>query len=103
MIKKYQKEVDDWFRKKDWDYWAPCEITTRLSEEVGEFAREVLHRYGPKKKRADQEKSDIEEEMGDIIYTLICFANANDLNLDRGIRRSLDTVTSRDKNRFNKK
>ena len=103
MIKEYQKEVDAWFKKKGWEYWGPFEIMTRLTEETGEFAREVLHRYGPKKKRADQEKGELEEEMGDIIYTLICFANKHNLDLDKGIKGSIDTVTTRDKDRYNKK
>jgi NTP pyrophosphatase (non-canonical NTP hydrolase) len=44
----------------------------------------------------------MEEEMGDIIYTLICFANSHGIKLDDAIRKSLDKVTSRDKDRFKK-
>jgi NTP pyrophosphatase (non-canonical NTP hydrolase) len=99
-MKKYQKELDIWFKKNKWKYWKPHEILARLFEEGGEFARLVNHIYGPKKKKLDEKDQELEEEMGDIIYTLICFANSNGLNLDRGIRKSLDKVMKRDKNRY---
>ena len=43
----------------------------------------------------------MEEEIGDIIYTLICFANSNNIDLDKAIRKSSDKVMERDKNRYN--
>ncbi len=43
----------------------------------------------------------MEEEIGDIIYTLICFANSNNIDLDKAIRKSFDKVMERDKNRYN--
>ncbi len=99
---EYQKEVDAWFKKQGWDYWEPLAITARLFEEGGEFARLVNHVYGPKKKKLDEQKQDMEEEIGDIIYTLICFANSHDIKLDVAMRRSIDKVTFRDKDRYTK-
>ena len=75
-------------------------MTARLFEEGGEFARLVNHIYGSKKKKFDESKQDMEEEIGDIIYTLICFANQSGIDLDVAIRKSLDKVVKRDKNRF---
>ena len=66
------------------------------------FARLVNHVYGPKKKKLEEVEQDMEEEIGDIIYTLICFANANNISLDSAIRKSLDKVVKRDAERFNK-
>ena len=99
-MNEYQKEVDAWFKEKGWDYWEPLAITARLFEEGGEFARLVNHVYGPKKKKLDEQAQDMEEEMGDIIYTLICFANSHNINLDEAVRKSLDKVSGRDKDRF---
>lgn len=98
----YQKEVDVWFKEKGWSYWEPLAITARLFEESGEFARVVNHVYGPKKKKLEEEKQDMEEEIGDIIYTLICFANSHNISLDTAIRKSMDKVVERDKNRYDK-
>jgi len=102
-MKKYQKELDKWFKENGWKYWSPLSILARLYEESGEFARLVNHLYGDKPKRSDEKRQDMEEEIGDIIYTLICFANANNVDLDKAIRRSFDKVIRRDKDRYKKR
>lgn len=102
-MKKYQKELDKWFKDNKWQYWSPLSILARLYEECGEFARLVNHLYGDKKKRDDEKKQEMEEEMGDIIYTLICFANSNNIDLHKAIRRSFNKVIKRDKNRYKTK
>jgi len=99
-MKEYQKELDEWFKKKDWKYWGQLSILARLMEETGEFARLVNHLYGEKPKRSDEDEQNLEEEIGDILYTLICFANANNIDLDNAIRKSFDKVITRDKNRY---
>lgn len=100
---KYQKIIDEWFKEQKWDYWKPHEILARLFEEGGEFARLVNHIYGPKKKKLSEHVQDIEEEIGDIIYTLICFANTHNIKLDNAIQKSIDKVMLRDKDRYTKK
>jgi len=69
-------------------------------EEVGELARLVNHEFGPKKKKDTEAPQDFEDEIGDVIYTLICFANINNIDLDKAIKRSFNKVMNRDKNRF---
>lgn len=99
-MKKYQKELDKFFKKNDWPYWPPLSILARLFEECGEFARLVNHLYGDKKKKETEAAQDLEEELGDIIYTLICFANSNNIDLDRAIKKTFKKVIKRDKHRF---
>lgn len=99
-MEPYQKELDQWFTEKKWPYWEPLAITARLFEECGEFARLVNHVWGPKKKKLDEVSQDMEEELGDIIYTLICFANSQNISLDAAIRKSMDKVMERDTNRY---
>ena len=101
-MKNYQQELDAWFKEQGWPYWSPLSILARLMEETGEFARLVNHLHGDKKKRTDETEQNLEEEMGDIIYTLICYANAHGIDLDRAIRKSFDKVVRRDKDRFSK-
>jgi len=95
-----QKQVYQWFKEKDWPYWNPHEILARLVEEVGELARLINHEYGPKKKKSNESGQNIEEEIGDILYTLVCLANTHDIDLDEALQKSIDKVESRDKNRF---
>ena len=99
-MKKYQEELDKWFKEQGWEYWFPHEILARLMEETGEFARLINHMFGPKKKKASEAEQEVEEEIGDIIYTLICYANSNGVDLDRAIRKSFDKVITRDKGRY---
>ena len=101
-MKKYQKELDKYYKKEGWEYWPPLSILARLVEEVGEFARLVNSAHGPKKKRVDEKEQDPEDEIGDILYTLICYANSQKLDLDRSIRKSLDKVARRDNKRWSK-
>lgn len=95
-----QKRLDTWFKEQGWEYWRPHEILARLMEETGEFARLINHEYGPKKKKSEERAQEFEEEVGDILYTLACFANTHQIDLEAALRRSIDKVASRDKGRF---
>jgi NTP pyrophosphatase (non-canonical NTP hydrolase) len=99
-MEKYQQELDKWFKENNWQYWTPHEMLARLYEEGGELARLVNHIYGPKKKKTDEAEQEMKDELGDILYTIICIANKENLNLDEAIRSSFDKVMKRDKNRY---
>lgn len=99
-MQKHQKELDKWFKKNNWKYWSQLSILARLMEECGEFARLVNHLYGEKRKKTGEHEQNLEEELGDILYTLICFANSNSINLDQAIKKSFKKVMARDLKRF---
>ena len=99
-MKKYQKELDKFFKENRWPYWPPLVILARLFEECGELARVINHLYGKKPKKKMEAEQDLEEEVGDILYTLICFANSLNIDLDRAIKKSFKKVIKRDKYRF---
>ena len=103
MMKKIQRKVDEWVQSYKIGYFKPLEILARLTEEVGELARELNHRFGPKKKKATENTKDVESEMADIIFTLACLANSLDLDLDRGFKGVMGKIKSRDKDRWEKK
>ncbi len=102
-LKPIQKDVDEWAQQFKIPYWQPLEIMARLTEETGELAREVNHRFGPKKKKSAEEKKELEDEMGDIIFTLCCLANSQKIELDDAWKRVMDKCYGRDKERFEKK
>jgi len=99
MIKQ-QKRINTWFKKKKWSYWSPLSILARLTEEVGEFARIVNHTYGEKPKKTTEAVQHVEEELGDVLYTLACFANKNNFDLDKALEKSIQKVEQRDKDRY---
>lgn len=102
-LKKIQKEVDDWIKKFKIGYFKPLEILARLAEEVGELARELNHRFGPKKKKATENSKEIGDEIVDVIFTLICLANSLHINLDKFFKKMMDKLNERDKDRWEKK
>jgi NTP pyrophosphatase (non-canonical NTP hydrolase) len=99
-MNQHQKALDEWFKEKGWPYWQPLEILARLTEETGEFARLINHAYGPKKKKNGEAEQNFADEIGDIIYTLACFANSHGIDLDEALKMSIEKVTTRDKDRF---
>ena len=100
-LKAYQKEVDNWIKKQmKTGYFPPLSIIARLAEETGELAREINHKYGPKKKKPTENKQDIGEEIADIFFTLICLANSLDIDIDDAFKKKMKKLKSRDKNRF---
>ena len=102
-MKKYQKQVDEWISQNKYGYFKPLEILARLTEEVGELAREINHRFGPKKKKTSETENDLGDEMADIIYTVICLANSQNIDLDTHLKRILKKYDTRDKDRWEKK
>jgi NTP pyrophosphatase (non-canonical NTP hydrolase) len=102
-MKEIQKEVDEWVQQYKIGYFKPLEILARLTEEVGELAREINHRFGPKKKKDTEDVKEIEDELSDIIFTLTCLANSLDLDMDRGFKKVMDKYNTRDKDRWEKK
>lgn len=78
-------------------------MLARLSEEVGEVARIVNHKFGDKPKKATEEHEDLGDELADVIYTVICMANSQGIDLDEPMRRAIAKLETRDKGRFPKK
>ena len=99
-LKDIQKEVDDWTNQFKLQYWSPHEMIARLAEEVGELAREVNHRWGPKKKKPTEDNKEIGDEIADIIFNLCCLANSQKIDLDEAFKRTMEKLYSRDKDRF---
>ena len=73
-LKTLQDQVDRWISQFEEGYFHPLTNLTRLTEEVGELAREVNHRFGQKTKKPGEADGDLAMEMADIIFVLICMA-----------------------------
>ena len=84
-------------------YFKPFENLARLIEEVGEVARELNHRFGPKKKKSTEAEKDLGEELADVIYTVICLANSLNIDLDKSFKKVMTKLNTRDKDRWEKK
>lgn len=102
-LKANQKEVDRWISQYKLGYFQPLEILARLTEEVGEVARELNHQFGPKKKKASEASAHLDEELADVIYTVVCLANSQKINLDSAWKKVMKKLYTRDKDRWEKK
>ena len=64
-LQSMQTEVDDYIQQFKTGYFSPLGQMARLTEEVGELAREVNHYYGEKQKSRRKPKT-VSEELGDV-------------------------------------
>ena len=98
-----QSEVDAWISQFEEGYFPPLSLLARLSEEVGELARELMHQYGGKKPKAGEEIGDVGGEIADAIFVLVCLANSLDIDLDEKFAAMMAKYRSRDAERWTKK
>jgi NTP pyrophosphatase (non-canonical NTP hydrolase) len=98
-----QRRVDDWVSQFEEGYFHPLTNLARLTEEVGELAREVNHRFGQKTKKPEEAPGDLAMEMADILFVLICMANREGIDLQQAFDRMMEKVTARDEKRWTKK
>jgi NTP pyrophosphatase (non-canonical NTP hydrolase) len=102
-LRDVQTRVDTWVRQFEEGYFHPLTNLARLSEEVGELAREVNHRFGEKTKKRDEPEGDLAMEMADILFVLICMANREGIDLQEAFDRMMRKVETRDDSRWTKK
>lgn len=102
-IEDLQSEVDNYIGQFKEGYFSPMELMARMTEELGELSREVMHEFGPKKKKASEREGSIQDEMGDMLFVLICMANSLDIDLQEAHDRVMEKFNSRDKDRWTRK
>lgn len=99
-MKDMQDEVDTYISQFKEGYFSPLAMMARLTEEMGELAREVNHYYGEKPKKNDEEAKTMEQELGDVLFVMICLANSLDIDLDEAFGLVMDKFNTRDKDRW---
>lgn len=96
-----QHQVDHLIRE-EWQstYWTPLSSLARLTEEVGELAREINHSYGEKPKKESEAQGNIATEMGDILFILASLANSIGVDLDSAFENVMAKYQRRDAQRW---
>lgn len=102
-IRDLQMEVDTYISQFKEGYFSPLAMLARMTEELGELAREVNHFYGEKPKKTSEVERTIEEELGDLFFVLICFANSLHIDLEQAHDYVMHKFATRDKDRWTKK
>nr|WP_077247212.1 nucleotide pyrophosphohydrolase [Bacillus wudalianchiensis] len=102
-IKEMQKEVDEYIGQFKEGYFSPLAMMARLTEELGELAREINHYYGEKPKKATEEERTIAEELGDLQFVIVCLANSLNIDLQASHEQVMEKFNTRDKDRWTRK
>jgi NTP pyrophosphatase (non-canonical NTP hydrolase) len=99
-LTEVQRRVDAWISGFEEGYFHPLTNMARLTEEVGELAREINHRFGQKTKKKEEPDGDLAMEMADILFVVICMANREGIDLQAAFERMMEKVETRDQGRW---
>lgn len=102
-MRQLQQEVDAYIGQFKEGYFSPLAMLARLTEELGELAREVNHYYGEKPKKKNEQEKTIQEELGDLLFVLICMANSLHIDLQEAHDGVMNKFQMRDRDRWTRK
>lgn len=94
-----QTEINEWILTHG-GYWSPLSMLSAVIEELGELAREINHQEGFKSKKLQDSEFKMEEELGDLQFSIMCIANYYKIDLTDAIIKTMKKYFSRDSNRF---
>lgn len=98
-IKEAQQKVDEWINTTGVRYFNELTNTAILAEEVGEVARIMARRYGEQSEKESDKSKDLDDELADVLWVLICIANQTNIDLTRAFQKNLEKKSLRDKDR----
>lgn len=102
-MRTIQTEVDDHISQFKTGYFSPLAMMARITEETGELAREINHYYGEKQKKTTEAEVTVQAELGDLLFTVICMANALEIDLQDAHDHVMHKFKTRDKDRWERK
>ena len=94
-----QQTVDDWIKTYGVRYFSELTNMAILTEEVGELARVIVRKYGDQSSKESDLTYNLEDEMADLLWVLVCLANQTGVNLTDAFKKNLEKKTERDKRR----
>lgn len=97
-LEEAQKQVDSWIKEYGVRYFSELTNMAILTEEVGELARVMARKYGDQSFKKG-EKDNLDDEMADVLWVLLCLANQTGVNLTDAFCRNFEKKTRRDQTR----
>lgn len=97
-IKRAQQIVDQWINTYGVRYFSELTNMAVLTEEVGELARVMARKYGDQSFK-EGEKSNLGDEMADVLWVLMCLANQTGVDLTEEFQKNMEKKTKRDATR----
>jgi len=91
-LKEFQQRIDAWIQAHG-GYWEEFQLLARMTEELGEVASDLQRMRGL---RPRKEETNIEEEVGDLLFILCAFANRLGVDLEKCLDQTLMKYDRRD-------
>ncbi|MBS1658922.1 MAG: nucleotide pyrophosphohydrolase [Bacteroidetes bacterium] len=101
-IKEAQQQIDQWIRTTGVRYFNELTNLAMLTEEVGEVARIMARRYGEQSYKKSDKSKELDDELADVLFVLICIANQTGVDLTKALEKNLEKKTRRDHTRHRK-
>jgi NTP pyrophosphatase (non-canonical NTP hydrolase) len=101
-IKEAQQQVDQWIRTTGVRYFNELTNMAMLTEEVGEVARIIARQYGEQSFKKSDKSKELDDELADVLFVLICIANQTGVDLTKALEKNLEKKTRRDHSRHRK-
>ncbi len=98
-LQEAQKSVDDWIKEYGVRYFSELTNMAMLTEEVGEVARIIARQYGDQSFKPSDRDKQLDDELADVLFVLICLANQTGIDLEAAFQRNLAKKTERDSQR----
>jgi NTP pyrophosphatase (non-canonical NTP hydrolase) len=98
-INDAQKKVDAWIISTGVRYFNELTNLGILMEEVGELSRLMVRQYGEQSFKESDKGKNIDDEMADVLWVLICLANQTGVNLTEALEKNFEKKNSRDGDR----
>jgi len=97
-IEEAQAKVNQWIEKYGVRYFDELTNLAMLTEEVGELAKIMSRKYGDQSFK-ETESQNLEDELADVLFVVICIANQTNTDLTKALKENLIKKTERDNNR----
>lgn len=94
-----QQQVDTWIKTIGVRYFSELTNLGILMEEVGELSRVMVRKFGEQSSKESDKTYELEDEMADVLWVLICLANQTGVNLTRALEKNFEKKTVRDHDR----
>jgi NTP pyrophosphatase (non-canonical NTP hydrolase) len=98
-IEQAQQLVDKWIKEHGVRYFSELTNMALLTEEVGEVARIISRTYGEQSFKESDKGKNLEDELADVLFVLICLANQTGINLTQAFEKNMEKKNTRDSSR----
>jgi len=98
-LQDIQVAVDSWIKTHGVRYFNELTNTALLMEEVGELARIMARKYGEQSFKKSDRGKQLDDEMADVLFVLVCLANQTGVDLSAAMDKNLLKKTGRDSKR----